>query len=312
MSQAVNRLTRDWSSNPVVQFIFFGNYFYGLCAVALSVEASLQQEFPLNEPLYYLLVFAVSVFYYTIAYITSNPHQATSKRSAWYYANRKLVKRSQVLFASIAIVGGIVYALKHFNGLVGMNVTQWLLLAMFPLVALLYYGIDNTKFGDVNLRRVGWLKPFIIGFAWAGLVTVYPIIFSCVEQNIEFSPTIVGAVLFLKNFMFISVLCIMFDVKDYATDHNRQLKTFVVEFGLRKTIFYILIPLCALGLGAFIVTGLVRDFSAARMLINVVPFVSLLAVAYSLQRRKTILYYLIIIDGLMLVKAVCGSIGMLF
>jgi hypothetical protein len=305
------KVTTDWSHSKLVQFIFFGNYFYGLCAVALSVEASLQQLYPLNEAFYYLLTFAVSVLYYTKAYVTSNPHHGTSKRSAWYYKNRKLVNASQGLFAMAVVIGGTYYAYKHFNALVVMSLTQWLLLAVFPAVAALYYGIDNTKFGAVNLRRVGWLKPFIIGFAWAGLVTVYPVVFSCVEREVVFVPTIIGALLFLKNFMFISVLCIMFDVKDYATDHNMQLKTFVVEFGLRKTIFYILLPLCVLGLGSFIVYGLVRDFSAMKILVNTIPFVLLITVAYSLQRRKSIFYYLVIIDGLMLMKALCGTTAML-
>ena len=112
--------------------------------------------------------------------------------------------------------------------------------------------------------------------------------------------------------MFISVLCIMFDVKDYADDQNQRIKTFVVEVGLYKTIFYILIPLCILGLGSFVLYAALRDFSIFKILINIVPFIALMAVAYSLQQHKSIFYYLVIIDGLMLVKAVCGIIGMTF
>jgi hypothetical protein len=43
-----------------------------------------------------------------------------------------------------------------------------------------------------------------------------------------------------------------------------------------------------------------------------VPFVLLIRVAFSMKRRRPILYYLIIIDGLMLVKAVFGSIAMIW
>jgi hypothetical protein len=35
-------------------------------------------------------------------------------------------------------------------------------------------------------------------------------------------------------------------------------------------------------------------------------------VAYSLSRRRPIIYYLVIIDGLMLVKAICGSVAMIW
>ena len=48
----------------ILEFIFFSNYFYGICAIALSIEASLQQQFPLNGVAYFLLVFGVTVLYY--------------------------------------------------------------------------------------------------------------------------------------------------------------------------------------------------------------------------------------------------------
>jgi len=111
--------------------------------------------------------------------------------------------------------------------------------------------------------------------------------------------------------MFISVLCIMFDIKDYAADHNRRLKTFVVRIGLRKTIFFIIIPLCITGLVAYILFVWFNHFPAVRILFNALPFAALLMVAYSLHKRHSILYYLSIIDGLMLVKAICGILGVM-
>jgi hypothetical protein len=63
------------------------------------------------------------------------------------------------------------------------------------------------------------------------------------------------------------------------------------------------------GLGTFIMYAMLRDFPLLRILINTIPFILLIIVAYSMHRRKSILYYLAIIDGLMLAKAVCGTIG---
>ena len=104
----------------------------------------------------------------------------------------------------------------------------------------------------------------------------------------------------------------MFDIKDYAMDHNKHLKTFVVKVGLRHTIFFILMPLCILGLGTFLTYGFTHHFSMMKILLNMVPFILLIIVAFSMKQRRPILYYLIIIDGLMLVKAVCGSIAMVW
>ena len=49
------------SNNAMIRFIFFGNYFYGLCAIALSIEASLQQQYSLNSLLYYAIVFCATI-----------------------------------------------------------------------------------------------------------------------------------------------------------------------------------------------------------------------------------------------------------
>ncbi|HVF96548.1 MAG TPA: hypothetical protein VM871_04475 [Flavisolibacter sp.] len=295
-----------------VHSFFFGNYFYGLCMAALSVEASLQQRYPLNPLHYYAAVFLATVFFYTAAYITEGPGNAANPRSMWYAKNYRLVKSSQAIFAAILAAYGLWIVLQRYASLAQLAFTTWLAILLFPLSGLLYYGLSGKGIGNYNLRRIGWLKPFTIGFTWAGLVTVYPVLFYHLQKDLPYNPTLVGAFLFLKNFMFITVLCIMFDIKDYAVDHNLQIKTFVVTNGLRRTIFAILLPLCFLGLGSFIYYALTLHFHPVKILLNIIPFALLIAVAYSMYRRRSILYYLIIIDGLMLAKAVCGTIAMTF
>ena len=112
--------------------------------------------------------------------------------------------------------------------------------------------------------------------------------------------------------MFCTVNAIMFDMKDYADDSNHQLKTFVVRFGLRKTIFFILIPLSLSGIFFMLAFAWYRHFTFLPVFFNLIPFFLLLLVAYSMQRQKKILYYLIVIDGLIFIKAVCGIIAMQF
>lgn len=296
----------------LVAYIFFSNYFYGICAIALAIEASLQQQIPLNSVFFYVFLFAVTVLFYTKAYIGEKRTGTGNPRSDWYGRNRKFVFASQVVFTLIAGWYGISLLLEHFNFVLRFPLTHWVLIIIFPVVSLSYYGFSNPRFARFRLRNIGWLKPFIIGFVWAGLANIYPMIFYNIEHEQVYVPDVVGLLLFIKNFMFISVLSIMFDIKDYAADHNRQLKTFVVKAGLRKTIFFILIPLSALGLASFVLYGFLREFSSLKISLNVIPFLLLLAVAYSMHRRKSIFYYLIVIDGLMLVKALCGITAMTF
>jgi len=299
-------------NKPLIAYIFFSNYFYGLCAVALSIEASLQQRIPLNSLSFYIFIFALTALYYTKAYITEKRKGKGNPRSDWYWENKNFVVGSQAFLTAIVFmyIGIILY--KHFSFVLHLPFLHWVLMLIFPFFAALYYGINLRVLSKFRLRNVAWLKPFIIGFVWAGLVNIYPMIFYDIEHELVYVPDIIGILLFIKNFMFVTVLSIMFDIKDYAADHNLQLKTFVVKVGLRKTIFMILIPLSLLGLSSFILFGILRHFSLLKISLNVIPFILLIMVAYSLHKRKSIFYYLIVIDGLMLVKALCGITAMTF
>lgn len=297
------------SSEKLFNTFFFGNYFYGICAVALSIEASLQQGFPLNHPVWYTLLFAGTVIYYTIAYLHEKNSTSINPRTIWYKDHQHWIKQSQWILTVFASLAGIYLLVQYQSGFRLIKSWQWLIAVLFPLLALWYYGDAFPWLHKSSLRSIGWMKPFVIGFIWAGAVNIYPAMLSAIENNKSYEPDIFHFLLFLKNGMFISMLCILFDIKDYATDYNEELKTFVVRFGLRKTLFYIIIPLTAIGLGTFMTYGILHQFPVFRMIINTIPFILLIIVTYHMHRRKSILYYLAIIDGLMLVKALCGITG---
>ncbi len=296
----------------LVRLLFFGNYFYGICVTALAIEANLQHGLPLNDLSFYLWLSSGSILYYTYAYQSEPENFSLNDRSRWYKTYRKQVNTSQISLLLFFTLGSVSWLRRFSAGLSSLELQDYLLIMVFPLAALMYYG--NTVFTHFtyNLRNNGWLKPFVIGFVWSGLVTIYPVLFLSAENGTSFTLSITSLIFFLKNFLFISVLSIMFDIKDYAADHNQRLKTFVVRIGLRKTIYYILIPLSVLGLSTFLIHAVQQKFAILSILINTLPFILLIIVAYSMHQRKSILYYLAIIDGLILVKACCGIIGISF
>ena len=295
------------------RILFFGNYFYGICAVALSIEAGLQQQLGLNDPYYYALLFLGTVVYYTKAYLQAeSDHAIHHPRADWYHKNAQKIRARQIVFVCLSAILLVKLILAPAHEISRLQIKDIFLTLIFPFVAIAYYGIENYGKQIIQLRRIGWLKPFIIGFCWAGAVSIYPAVYHHLTHPQHQSFTFFPILLFIKNFMFITVLCIMFDIKDYATDANQQLKTFVVTYGLRRTIFYIIIPLTILGLSAFLTYALTHHFSVGRIGLNFIPFLLILTVAFSLQKRRSIFFYLIIIDGLMLVKGLCGSLGMLF
>ena len=299
--------------SKIVKFIFFGNYFVGLLAVALTIEATVQLNVPFNSLAYYVLLFLAPIVYYTYAYMgaSKGPHPE-NPRTAWYADHSRFIYWSQLIFSMIcgAIISYMV--ISDYEAILSLPLQYWVIVGIVVGAAILYYGLVPLVFFNLNLRNTGWLKPFIIGFIWAATANVLPLILLRIESGTDTTGSVFWLFLFIKNFMFCTVNAIMFDMKDYAIDSNHQLKTFVVRIGLKKTIFYVLIPLLVTGILSLSAFAYIMDFSLVRYLINLIPFVLTGLVAYSMNKRKKIFYYLIVIDGLILVKALCGILAMQF
>ena len=271
----------------------------------------MKQLIPLNDALFYGFLFASTTLFYTLAYLGEIDEKNMNLRSEWYIVNRNKIIFTQFILLAFCILFLVYYSLLYFKSILQIPAWQWLLEILFGLVAFLYYGFPLKKFNHINLRKKGWLKAFVIGFVWAGMVNFTPILFYQIENDINYKFSTTNLLLFINNFMFVSVIAILFDIKDFNADHNKQLKTFVVIHGLRKTIFYIVIPLSVIGLISLLQYAILSHENIASIFFNSIPFLLLLVTAWSLRKRKSILFYLAIIDGLLLLKAFCGMAGMI-
>jgi len=294
-----------------IRFIFFGNYFIGLLAVALTIESTLQLRIPFNSFSYYALLFVAPIVYYTYAYMGATNSHAQNPRTQWYATHKNFIKWSQLLLSTLTVLLVLYLTIANYQGIFHLPLKYWLIVLSMLGMAVLYYGLVPVFFFNLNLRNTGWLKPFIIGFVWATTANLLPIIILKIESGVDVPESTLWGFLFVKNWMFCTVNAIMFDMKDYAIDSNRQLKTFVVRIGLKKTIFYVLLPLLFTGMLSLLLFFSLNHFPLQRILLNLLPFLLTAVVAYSMNKRKNIFYYLIVIDGLILVKALCGIGGML-
>eukprot|EP01132_Coremiostelium_polycephalum_P014238 gene14238-17308_t len=296
----------------LIKSIFFGNYFIGLLALALSLESSIQLKLPFNSFWYYLLISLAPIVYYTYAYMGVNKLSTSSNpRIRWYAEHADFVRWSQILLSTASLLIFLYLFVHNFYAIFHLPVYYWLIVCLILLAAALYYGLLPSYFFNLNLRNTGWLKPFIIGFVWACTANVLPLIVLKIEKGIGGTENIFWLWLFVKNWMFCTVNAIMFDIKDYEIDANKQLKTFVVRMGLRKTIFQVLIPLLCIGMFSLYIFAYTQHFKLISVLFNLLPFLLTIVVAYTLHKKKNILFYLIVIDGLILIKALCGIAGVL-
>ncbi|WP_165825383.1 UbiA prenyltransferase family protein [Pedobacter yonginense] len=299
--------------NKIIRFIFFGNYFVGLLAVALTIEATQQLRLPYNSLNYFLLLFLAPTIYYTYAYNrVSTSASVNNPRNQWYFKHKKFINWSQAILFTLCVVLALSLLYQNFDNFLQLPLNYWIAIIIIVVAGALYYGLLPKSFLKFNLRNTGWLKAFVIGFVWACCANVLPLIMLKIETGIGYHDSVLWAWLFIKNWMFCTVNAIIFDIKDYPTDSNKQLRTFVVRYGLRRTIFNILIPLLVVGLVSLAVFGYFKGFGLPQVLFNVLPFMLTMYLAYSMHKRKNILYYLMVIDGLILFKAICGIIGMQF
>ena len=297
----------------IIEFIFFGNYFVGTLAVALSIETAFQLQVHFNSIFYYLLLFTGTVMYYTYAYsgILSTT-KSVNPRTIWYARHHHFIQWSQPVFLVISSILSLILLSRYFNNILRLPFEYWLVVIIICIAAALYYGLIPKSFISLNLRNTGWFKAFIIGFVWACCVNLLPLVVLQIERGAYYVDPVFALWLFMKNWMFCTVNAIMFDLKDYEDDSNQQLKTFVVRYGVQKTIFFVLIPLLLIGVISLLLFAHFRHFKSIILLFNLIPFLLMLFVAWSMLRHKNILYYLIVIDGLLLVKAICGIAGSQF
>ena len=297
----------------MIRFIFFGNYFVGILAVALTLEATFQMGLPFNSLTYYLLLFLAPTVYYTYAYnkVSTEP-SVSNPRNQWYFKHKIFINRSQAILFTLCLLLAATLFLSDLRHILSLPLSYWLAIIVIVFAGGLYYGLLPKSFLKFNLRNTGWLKAFVIGFVWACCANVLPLVMLKIENDTGYHDSILWTWLFIKNWMFCTVIAIIFDIKDYPTDANRYLRTFVVRYGLRYTIFNILIPLLVVGLISLGIFAYFKGFGFPHLFFNTLPFILTIYVAYSMHHRKKIMYYLIVIDGLILFKAMCGILAMMF
>ena len=288
---------------------FFGNYFYAVCIAALCV-ASFAQLGQIQIPILFVaLAAAATVYYYNHSYLLESIDDAPNQRTIWVREHAEQIKKIQKLLFVFLVVGCSYELFLLFPGIHLMDIDDILYCCLIGLGSFLYY-FDTKKYPYLNLRSYGLLKPFVIGCIWAGVGVYAPYLYLKLSQQQHVSMSHLP-ILFVSNALYITVIAVLFDIKDFESDANKQMKTLVVRIGLTKTINWFVVPLAALILLATLRYSYLHQFTGYQILLNTIPLILLISVSYQMHQRKSILYYLAIIDGLIVVKAACGLIATL-
>lgn len=147
------------------------------------------------------------------------------------------------------------------------------------------------------LRELGLIKPVILTFVWwylcaYGVAQGWSDV-SCIRIGI--TPTQWG--LLAIQFIFMLVLCVLFDVRDFDVDAPRNIITWPVRWGIQNT-NRILIGLNIVGIGLTVGMGLPAFIVAA----NVACFAVLIVYSSGLIKTTPWWFHDFAVDGMMLLQ----------
>ena len=288
--------------------IFFSNFFLILLSIVLNIETNIKIGLPFNSIAYYAFISTITVLFYLYAYrIPKSLKSSSNPRTQFYITHRKSVCIYTAILAVIALISGIILAI---NCLPNYEILTWKWLTVLFFTTILSFGYYDFKLG-ISLRKTMLLKPFLIGWTWAITTVFLPVLFLMLKNETHYVIDAKFYFLFSQTFMYCVVNAILFDLKDYEDDSNRNLKTFVVKYGYHFTLNRIILPLIFLGFLSFVIFGIWYGLPLHRILFMLIPIVCLAIFAFKLNRPKAILYYLIAIDGMILLKAICGILSVI-
>ncbi len=267
-----------------LHFILSHSIFIAFCAVALCFQTAILLHIELS---YYLYAF---VFFSTVC-----SYNFYWLLSGYMFAGKPLFVFLKKFYSNLLVfifaVIGCVYCLYEIKPL--------LPLILIALVLTLLYAVPLLPFKiAVVARKAGLLKTFLLAFTWA-FITVY--------LPYQFAPTgnVYTLVLLLINrFLFMLMLCIIFDARDTNIDKIRGLQSLTTLMSA-STVKQLMMLIFA----AYILNGIVlRVYYHETMQIIALLVTGVVAGViyfFSLHRRGYFFYYFLV-DGLMLFSALAS------
>lgn len=276
----------------IIGIFFFGSIFISLCAVALCIETNLLLHLPLNSISFYLFVFGATLLQYNLHYLFKITASVQSGRFNWSEQNRYVYK----LLIAFAIAL-IMYSLFSFQ------FRQLPVLVLFGIIAFVYsfpiLPFKNKK----RIKDFGLLKIITLALLWT-LVTVWFPVEDLILSDLSLQ------LIFLRRFVFIFLLCLLFDIRDIDSDKKENIKTLAVKLGIETSY-----RLCFILLLIFIVLSVIQLVNNNNLVELVAMLLSAAATAMVIlytRRNKSDYVYMVGVDGMMLLQALLVITGSIY
>ncbi len=271
----------------LLHFILSHSIFIALCALALCFQTATLLHFEVDYYLYAFVFFA-TLCSYNFYWMLGSYGLARTSPSAFIRKHA-----TNIFFFAIAFAG-IVFCL--------LQLPQLFPYAAIAVALTLLYAVPLMPVKALHFtRRAGFMKPVLLSFTWA-YVTVY----------IPYSQSEIISVnmmwlLLLNRFLFMLMLCIIFDTRDQQLDKIRGLHSLATDVKA-STLKYIML---AIFIG-YIVNGIFLrvyfDDIAQLIALFITGLVTLIVYRYS-QKKQGYFFYYFLVDGMMLFSALATYVA---
>lgn len=286
----------------------WSNQFYGICAVLLAIESSLQILHKIPPIALLVLIHFATVLYYTHAYLLERKDGIYNERSSWYAGNKKYLVYRQTII-TIAFFYLAFVQCNLLNLIIRSSAWVQLILCLTFLISFLYYLPSfSTQWTNI-FRRLGILKSITIAWAWTFTCCFLPIWFSADMDKMLFS--VEFWLHLIPLFLFLLVLAILFDIKDFNRDQTEQIYTIAVKMGKDRIVHSIILPILLVYLLFIGYDFYVVHKSLLFLLQHIVLTVWIYAIARVVLNKNAIYLNIILIDGIIIVKVILSLVVLL-
>ena len=271
-----------------LHFILSHSIFIAICAVALAFQTALLLKLNINLFVYGFIFFA-TLCSYNFYWIIS---KATFVRDNTLGAVLKKEKTGLIILFLSAI--GVFFCLFQYPLPVEFILTSVLLTCMYALPLLPFRPF-------YFIRKVGVVKTFLLAFTWTYVTVFIPL------QKSYLLLSSAELFVFSRRFLFMLMLCIIFDNRDKAVDKIRglhSLATVLKPAHLRVVIYFIFVVLFTTNF-LFSYYGITFSQSVALH----ISTLALLAVYFYSLKKRSYLFYYFFVDGMMLFLALATYIA---
>ena len=266
-------------SIPFIKTMVYGNVFIALCSLAQVLLTYMVFPIPINveNNSYVVFIFLSTYLQYNVQRgMMLQQHHLITDRSQW------ISKHKKILLITIGL--SLIMLLFLCNTL---SYTSIGIMVGAEAISTLYY------MKPFNLRRFGYIKPFLISLIWVISCVTVPLI----ENHIL---TLNSCWFMLSQFLFIATLCVLFDIKDTDDDYMTGINTYANKFGItftKKMAIFLIIG------SSFCYVFFYQTNQYLALTSVIISLITAGSIFFITDKRHSFYYYLWI-DGLLILQAI--------